>query len=46
MDDVKKAYREGETDVKAGVRKADGDESVTDKLGNAGDDLRREMGQR
>ena len=25
-------------------RKADGDDSLADKVGNAGDDLRREMG--
>ncbi len=44
MDDLKKTFREGETGVKSGVRKADGDESLTDKLGNAGDEVRKTLG--
>lgn len=46
MDDVKKTYREGEQTAKEAWRQADGDESLADKVGNAGDDLRREMGDR
>ena len=45
MDDVKKTYREGEQDTKEAWRKADGDESLADKIGNAGDDMRREMNE-
>ena len=41
MDDLKKGAREVETDAKQTWRKADGDESLADKVGNAGDDLRR-----
>ena len=41
MDDVKKTYREGEQETKEAWRKADGDESLADKIGNAGDDMRR-----
>ena len=44
MDDVKKTYREGEQEAKETWRKSDGDESLADKVGNAGDDLRRDMG--
>ena len=43
-DDIKKVFREGETSTKGAVRSADGEESVSDKLGNAGDDLRKELG--
>ena len=30
MDDIKKGYREAETDTKAAWRRADGDESLAD----------------
>ena len=40
MDDVKKTYREGEQEAKETWRKSDGDESLADKVGNAGDELR------
>jgi hypothetical protein len=40
MDDVKKTYREGEQETKEAWRKSDGDESLADKVGNAGDELR------
>jgi len=43
MDDVKSTYREGEQATKEAWRKADGDESLADKVGNAGDDIRREV---
>jgi hypothetical protein len=43
-DDIKKVFREGETSTKGAARSADGEESLTDKLGNAGDDLRKELG--
>ncbi len=43
-DDVKKVFREGETSTKGALRNADGEESLTDKLGNAGDDIRKELG--
>ena len=44
MDDVKKGYRETEETAKETWRKADGDESVADKVGNLGDDIRKELG--
>ena len=44
MDEVKKAYREGETEVKKAYRQADGDESVGDKVANAGDEVRKDLG--
>ncbi len=44
MDDVKRTYREGENKTKETLRKADGDESVPDKLGNLGDDIRHGLG--
>lgn len=40
MDDVKKGYRDAEGDAKEAWRKSDGEESVADKVGNAGDELR------
>ena len=43
MDDAKKTYREGEQQAKEAWRKSDGDESLADKAGNAGDTLRREL---
>jgi hypothetical protein len=44
MDDVKRTYREGEQATKEAARGADGDESLSDKLGNAGDELRKDAG--
>jgi hypothetical protein len=40
MKDIKKDARELENKAKEMGRKLDGDESVSDKLGNAGDDIR------
>jgi hypothetical protein len=42
---MKQTYREGEETAKEAWRKADG-ESPADAIGNAGDDIRRELGQR
>lgn len=44
MDDVKKAYREAENKTKEEWRKSDGDESLADKAGNLGDDIRTGLG--
>jgi hypothetical protein len=44
MDDIKKGAREVETDAKQAWRKADGYESVEDKLANAGDEIRKDLG--
>jgi hypothetical protein len=44
MDDVKKTYREGEQDAKKAWRDADGHESLSDKVGNVGDELRKDAG--
>jgi hypothetical protein len=44
MDDAKKIYREGEQKVKKAVRGADGEETVADKVGNAGDEARKQAG--
>lgn len=41
MDDAKRTYREGEQAAKETSRKADGSEDLADKVGNAGDELRR-----
>ncbi len=46
MDDVKQGYREAEDKAKETWRKADGDESLADKIGNAGDDMRRTVDDR
>jgi len=43
MDDVKKTYREGEQESKEAWRKSDGDESLSDKVGNAGDNIREDV---
>ena len=43
MDDMKKNLREGEETAKEAWRKADG-ESPADAIGNAGDDIRKELG--
>ena len=42
--DVKKTYREGEQETNEAWRKADGDESLTDKVGNVGDEVRKDLG--
>lgn len=44
MDDVKQTYRHGENKTKEAMRKADGDESLADKVGNLGDDIRHGLG--
>ncbi len=44
MNDLKKGAREVENKGKETVRKLDGDESMTDKLGNLGDDVRHGLG--
>src|SRR5436190_16592578 len=44
MDNLKSTYREGEETTKETLRKADGDESLADKIGDAGDDVRKEAG--
>ena len=44
MDDVKKGYREAEETAKETMRKADGEESLADKAGNLGDDIRKNLG--
>jgi hypothetical protein len=44
MDNVKSNYREAEQTTRETARKADGSESVSDKIGNAGDELRRQAG--
>ena len=44
MDDAKRAYREAENKTKETLRRSDGDESLEDKLGNAGDDIRHGLG--
>lgn len=43
MDDLKKTYREGETDAKEAWRNRDG-EDLADKVGNAGDEIRKNLG--
>ena len=42
--DPKSTYREGEQQTKEAWRQADGDQSVTDTIGNAGDELRKQAG--
>lgn len=44
MDDLKRGSREVEDKAKEAWRKSDGDEDLGDKLGNLGDDIRREAG--
>jgi hypothetical protein len=44
MDDVKRAYREAENKTKEELRRSDGDESLADKAGNVGDDIRTDLG--
>ncbi len=43
MDDLKKGYREGETESKEAWRNRDGT-SVSDAIGNAGDEIRKNLG--
>lgn len=44
MDDAKRAYREAENKTKETIRRSDGDESLADKAGNLGDDIRHGLG--
>ena len=44
MDDIKQGYRDVEDKAKETWRKSDGDEDLGDKLGNLGDDIRKEAG--
>ena len=44
MDDAKRALREAENETKERVRRSDGDESLADKAGNLGDDVRAGLG--
>ena len=44
MDDAKKTYREGEQATKEAWRKADGEESLADHVGNVGDEMRKQAG--
>lgn len=44
MDDIKRAAREGENKTKEALRNADGEESLSDKVGNLGDDIRQGLG--
>lgn len=44
MDDIKRVFREGEVGVKKGIRKADGKEDLSDKVGNLGDEIRKDLG--
>ena len=44
MDDVKRTYREGEEKAKEAWRKSDGDEDLGDKVGNLGDEVRKDLG--
>lgn len=44
MDELKKGYREGEETAKETWRKADGEEDLGDKIGNLGDDIRKNLG--
>lgn len=44
MDDAKRAYREAENETKEQMRRSDGDESLADKAGNLGDDIRAGLG--
>lgn len=44
MDDAKQAYREAENKTKEELRRADGEESLSDKAANLGDDIRHGLG--
>jgi len=40
MDDAKRTYRDAENETKEQMRRSDGDESLSDKAANLGDDIR------
>jgi hypothetical protein len=44
MDELKKGGRDVEQSGKENWRKADGDEDLGDKVGNAGDEIRKHLG--
>ncbi len=44
MDDVKGGLRDVKDDAKKSWREADGEENLGDKVGNLGDDIRRNVG--
>ena len=44
MDDAKKVYRQTEQDTKEAWRKSDGTEDLGDKVGNVGDEVRKDLG--
>ena len=44
MDDVKRTYRDVEKDSKQAWRESDGVESPADKIGDAGDEIRKDLG--
>ena len=44
MDDAKRAYREAENKTKEELRRSDGEESLSDKAANVGDDIRQGLG--
>ena len=44
MEDLKRVYREGEQTIKEGWRQSDGDDGIADKVGNAGDEVRKHLG--
>ncbi len=44
MDDVKRTYRDVEKDSKQAWRESDGSEGPADKIGDAGDEIRKDLG--
>jgi hypothetical protein len=44
MDDVKRTYRDAEKDSKQAWRESDGGEGPADKIGDAGDEIRKDLG--
>ena len=44
MDDVKRTYRDVEKDSKQAWRESDGGEGPADKVGDAGDEIRKDLG--
>ena len=44
MDDVKRTYRDAAKDTKEAWRESDGVESPADTIGNAGDEIRKDLG--
>jgi hypothetical protein len=44
MDEMKKGYRDTEQGAKKEWRRSDGDEDLGDKVGNAGDEIRKHLG--